>query len=137
MNPSANHHDHQSAEYMNNFPDYLPISLMSRQIRCVQCGMEIGTEQYLTHLEECFDQKEAILDSSSIKQCPLCNQMVKNLLEHCQMCMIDNDDQNYEPLGATSVPQVQRNFLSVSEVLPICVVYFVLSFSILFTAKAV
>ncbi len=70
--------------------------------------MEIGTEQYSAHLEQCLAQKEVIPNDSNIEQCPLCNQMVQNLLQHCQICMVDNDDENYELLGATSVPQVER-----------------------------
>jgi hypothetical protein len=93
---------------MNDLSDYLPVSSMSRQTRCVQCGMEIGTEQYSAHLEQCLAQKEVIPNDSNIEQCPLCNQMVQNLLQHCQICMVDNDDENYELLGATSVPQVER-----------------------------
>jgi hypothetical protein len=41
--------------------------------------------------------------------------------------MVDNDDENYELLGATSVPQVYSNLLSVPENVSISVVYFVLS----------
>jgi hypothetical protein len=115
MNTSLNPHEHQSLEHMNHFSDYLPVSSMSRQTRCVQCGMKIGTEQYCAHLEQCLAQKEVIPNDSNIEQCPLCNQMVQNLLQHCQMCMVDNDDENYELLGATSIPEVYSNIFSVPE----------------------
>jgi hypothetical protein len=86
---------------------------MNRQTMCVQCGIQIDIEQYAAHLDRCIAQKEVNPDDSDLKQCPLCNQMVTHLLQHCQTCMIDNDNENDEPLGATSVPQVYENVLSV------------------------
>ncbi len=127
MNASLCPDEHQSSKHINDCSDYLPVSSMSRQARCVQCGMEIGTEQYSAHLEQCLVQNEVIPNDSNIEQCPLCKQMVQNLLQHCQICMVDNDDENYELLGATSVPQVYSNLLSVPENVSISVVYFVLS----------
>jgi hypothetical protein len=120
-------HERQSPEHMNEFSDYLFVSSMSRQTRCTQCGMDISTEQYSDHFERCLAQKEVIPNDSNIGQCPLCNKMVQNLPQHCEMCITDNDDENYEILEATSVPQVYNNVFLVPENLSICIVYFLLS----------
>ncbi len=98
--------ERQSPECVDEFHDCLPISSTDTPTRHMQCGMKIDMEQYSTHLEQCLVQKEMSPDDFNIDQCPFCDQMVKNLLQHCQTCIIDNDDKNYDLLGATSVPQV-------------------------------
>jgi len=90
--------ERQSPECVDEFHDCLPISSTDTPTRHV--------EQYSTHLEQCLVQKEMSPDDSNIDQCPFCDQMVKNILQHCQTCIADNDDKNYELLGVTSVPQV-------------------------------
>ena len=85
---------------------------MSMQATCVRGGIQIDAEQYDAHLDRCVAQNSVIPNDSNIGQCPLCNQMVNNLIEHCQTCMIDNDNKSPELIGATSALQVYKNGFS-------------------------
>ena len=104
----------------------------SRQKVCEQCGVLIDAKQYATHLNECIIQNTEMLDDSEMGQCPLCNQLVKNLLQHCQTCMTDSHDDNCELLGATSIAQVRKHCSSTTENLLIVVYCIIFAITVLF-----
>ncbi|UJR08019.1 hypothetical protein I4U23_012297 [Adineta vaga] len=88
---------------------------MDTQTTCIRCRLKIDTNQYSTHLQQCFVQEETNPYDLNVGQCPLCNKIVKNLLQHCQTCQTDNKEDDYEMVDASSLPQNDSQTVTTSN----------------------